>query len=145
MKINSTLRAALLAALAVLRGRLRHGALVEHDRTGAASPSSRPDGEALTAEAVRKAIMAGGSVHGWKAVGDKPGMLTLEADSGQHQVVVDVAYDAQGYQITYKSSANMNYEHSDNKTSVHPKYNKWVEDLNTEIRRAALAAQAQAN
>ncbi len=44
----------------------------------------------------------------------------LEADSGQHQVVVDVAYDAQSYQITYKSSANMNYEHSDKKTAIHP-------------------------
>lgn len=100
-------------------------------------------GKALTADDVRKAIVAGGSQHGWRAVGEQPGVLTLEADSGQHQVVVDVAYDAQGYQIKYKSSANMNYEHSDKGDSIHPKYNKWIESLNNDIHRAATRSPAQ--
>jgi len=51
----------------------------------------------------------------------------------------------QSNQITYKSSANMNYEHSDKSTSIHPKYNKWVEELNASIHHAAADAQAHVN
>ena len=144
MKINSTLRGLVLAAtLAGVAGLAiaRASQMVELGRQAIVTSDSKP----LSVPAVRQAIIAGGAVHSWKPVGDQPGVLTLEADSGQHQVVVDVAYDAQGYQITYKSSANMNYEHADKKTTIHPKYNKWVEDLNGEIRRAATNAPAQSN
>jgi hypothetical protein len=144
MKVNTPLRAVLLAAALCAASGLalaRSSNMVELGRQSIVTTDTKP----MSVEAVRKAIIAGGSVHSWKPVGDQPGVLTLEADSGQHQAVVDVAYDAQGYQITYKSSANLNYEHTDKKTSIHPKYNKWVEDLNTEIRRAALNSQSQAN
>jgi hypothetical protein len=144
MKMNTLARAVVLAAslssaagLAVARSTT----MIELGRQTAVTVDSKP----LTVDAMRKAVIAGGAVHGWKPVGDQPGVLTLEADSGQHQAVVDVAYDAQGWQISYKSSANLNYEHSDKKTSIHPKYNKWVEELNSEIRRAATNLQAQAN
>lgn len=145
MKMNSTLRAVMLAAsLATVVGLAvaRSSSMLELGRQQIVSATSTAP---LTAEAVRRAIIAGGSTHSWKAVGDKPGVVTLEADSGQHQVVVDVAYDAQGYQITYKSSANMNYEQSGTKASIHPKYNKWVQDLNSSIRSAAANVQPQAN
>jgi hypothetical protein len=144
MKMNTPLRAILLAAtLSVATGLAvaRSTSMVELGRQSAVTADAKP----MTVETMRKAIIAGGSVHGWKPVGDQPGVLTLEADSGSHQAVVDVAYDAQGWQINYKSSANLNYEHSDKKTSIHPKYNKWVEDLNTEIRHAATNMQAPAN
>lgn len=141
MKIESTLRAFVVAAfLAAASGLVaaRSSAMVELGRQSIVSA----DGKALTVDAVRKAIIAGGARHSWHAVGDQPGVLTLEADSGSHQAVVDVAYDAQGYQITYKSSANLNYEHTDKKTSIHPKYNKWVQDLNSSIRVAAQSIPA---
>ena len=144
MKMNTPLRAILLAAsLSVAAGLAvaRSTGMVELGRQSAVTADTKP----MTVETMRKAIIAGGSVHGWKPVGDGPGVLTLEADSGAHQAVVDVAYDAQGWQINYKSSANLNYEHSDKKTSIHPKYNKWVEELNSEIRRAATNMQAPAN
>lgn len=139
-----TLRAILVTvalSLATAVAVARSTSMIELGRQNAVTADARP----ITVDAMRKAIIAGGSVHGWKPVGDQPGVLTLEADSGQHQAVVDVAYDAQGWQINYKSSANLNYEHSDKKTSIHPKYNKWVEQLNNEIRRAATNLQAQAN
>ncbi len=144
MKLNSTLRVVLLAASLCAASGLavaRSSNMIELGRQSIVTTDAKP----ISVEAVRKAIIAGGSVHGWKPVGDKPGVLTLEADSGQHQAVVDVSYDAQGYEIAYKSSANLNYEHSDKKTSIHPKYNKWVAELNSEIRRAATSAQARAN
>ncbi|HEY8973324.1 MAG TPA: hypothetical protein VIN75_03845 [Burkholderiaceae bacterium] len=117
----------------------RSAEMLELGRQTIVSADSQP----LTLQAVRKAIIAGGAVHTWKPVADQPGVLTLEADSGQHQVVVDVAYDAQGYQITYKSSANMNYEHTDKRTTIHPKYNKWIQDLNSAIRSATLTAKSE--
>jgi len=141
-KTNPTLRSLLLAAaLSTAAGAVsaRSAQMVELGRQAIVTADSKP----LSLQAVRKAIIAGGAAHTWKPVGDQPGVLTLEADSSQHQVVVDVAYDAQGYQITYKSSANMNYEHSDKKTTIHPKYNKWIEDLNSAIRSAALAAKSE--
>ena len=142
MKMNSTLRGLVLAAtLAGVAGfaAARASQMIELGRQAVVTSDSKP----LNVPAVRKAIIAGGAVHAWKPIGDQPGVLTLEADSGGHQVVVDVAYDAQGWQIAYKSSANMNYEHSDNKTTIHPKYNKWIEDLNAEIRRAVLDAKTE--
>ena len=144
MMTNSALRAILLAgALATTAGvaLARSTTMVELGRQTYLTTDAKP----LGLDAMRKAIIAGGSVHSWRPVADAPGLLTLEADSGQHQAVVDVAYDAQGWQINYKSSANLNYEHSDRKTSIHPKYNKWVEELNTEIRRAASSVQPTAN
>lgn len=141
MKMNSTLRALVVAAALVSAAGLaaaRSSVMVELGRQAIVTA----DGKASTVETVRKAIIAGGARHSWKPVGDQPGVLTLEADSGSHQAVVDVAYDAQGYQITYKNSTNLNYEQSDRKTTIHPKYNKWVEDLNSSIRSAALSAQA---
>lgn len=142
MKMNSLLRATLLVASLSAAGLAvaRSSNMVELGRQ-AVSATANP----LTADAMRQAIIAGGSTHRWKPVSDQPGLLTLEADSGQHQVVVDVAYDAQGWQITYKSSVNMNYEQTDKKTSIHPKYNKWVEELNGDIGRAATNAQVSAH
>jgi hypothetical protein len=142
MMKNPTLRALLMAAaLTTSTGAAmaRSTAMIELGRQSIVTADSKP----LTLQAVRKAIIVGGSVHTWRPVADQPGVLTLEADSGQHQVVVDVAYDAQGYQITYKSSANMNYEHSDSKTTIHPKYNKWIQDLNSAIRGATLTAKTE--
>jgi hypothetical protein len=144
MKMNTFLRAAFMAAALSTAAGLavaRSTSMIELGRMNAVAADAKP----MTVDAMRKAIIAGGSVHGWKPVGDQPGVLTLEADSGAHQAVVDVAYDAQGWQINYKSSANLNYDHSDKKTTIHPKYNKWIEELNNEIRRAATNLQAPAN
>ena len=142
MKIHSLLRATLLVASLSAAGLAvaRSSNMVELGRQ-TVSASAKP----LTADAMRQAIIAGGAVHRWKPINDQPGVVTLETDSGPHQVIVDVAYDPQGWQITYKNSSNMNYEHTDKKTSIHPKYNKWVEELNADIGRAAADAQASAH
>jgi len=141
MMRKTRVRALLLAAALSAAGAAmaRSAEMIELGRQAIVTADSTP----LNAQAVRRAIIAGGAVHTWKPVADQPGVLTLEADSGQHHVVVDVAYDAQGYQITYKSSANMNYEHSDKRTTIHPKYNKWIQDLNSAIRSAALTTKAE--
>src|SRR3954468_17285255 len=106
MKINMILRAAILtAALSAVTGIAvaRSTTMIELGRQTAVTTDSRP----LSVEAMPTAIIAGGAAHGWKPGGGQPGVLTREADSGSHQAVVDVPYDAQGWQINYKNSANL--------------------------------------
>jgi hypothetical protein len=141
MNITSTIRAVLLAAsLSVVAGvaAARSSEMLQLGRQDIVATGQSP----MSVAAVRKAIIDGGARHDWKAIGDKPGVLTLEASSGEHRVFVDVAYDAKSYQITYKDSANMNFEQSATKVTIHPKYNKWIEDLSTSIRNAAIDAQS---
>jgi hypothetical protein len=94
------------------------------------------DGQPLPLDAMRKAILYGALTRRWTAVGEQPGVLSLQASNGKHVVVVDVAYDARTYDIHYKSSVEMDYEKVDGKVNIHPKYNQWVNDLSTAIRDA---------
>jgi hypothetical protein len=90
-----TLRTLLLAAaLATAAGAAmaRSAKMLDLGRQPIVAADSRP----LTVQAVRNAIIAGGAVHSWTPVADQPGLLALEADSGQRQAVVDVSCDAQG-------------------------------------------------
>jgi len=141
MNIASGFRAVLLAvSLSAAAGAAaaRSSEMLQLGRQDVVTVDQAP----LTAAAVRKAIIDGGARHEWKAIGDKPGVLTLEASSGEHRVFVDVAYDEKGYLITYKDSANMNFAQSGTRMTIHPKYNKWIQDLSTSIRNAAIDAQA---
>jgi hypothetical protein len=94
------------------------------------------DGQPLSLDAMRKAILYGGLTRRWTAVGEQPGVLSLQAANGGHIVVVDVAYDAGSYDIRYRSSVEMDYKNTDGKATIHPKYNQWVNDLSTAIRAA---------
>lgn len=94
------------------------------------------DGQPMTHDAMRKAILYGGLTRRWTAVGEQPGLLTLQASNGIHVVVVDVTYDVKSYDIRYKRSVEMRYETVDGKAVIHPKYNQWVNDLSTAIRAA---------
>jgi hypothetical protein len=139
MKTKLTLRAALVTvalSLAAAVAVARSSALREPERTEIVAIDNA---KASTPKSVRSAIIAGGAHHGWKPVADKPGVLTLTAATGGHEVTVDVHYDATSFQVKYKSSANMNEEKSGDQISVHPKVNKWLADLNEDIRSSAVA------
>lgn len=97
----------------------------------------------VTTALVRNAILAGSQHHGWKPVADAPGLMTLEAATGAHTVTVDVAYDAHGFQVKFKSSANMNQEGSGDHVTIHPHVNKWLSDLNDDILAAVQALAMQ--
>jgi hypothetical protein len=111
------------------------------------SPMTEPGRELLVStaasapqspERVRRAILQGASRHDWRVREDKPGRVTLAYEKGSHQVVVDVDYDAQGFQIRYRDSSDMNYELEDGKRYIHPNYNKWIAMLGVSIRDASL-------
>lgn len=145
MKSNLCLRSVLAAAslsfvtaLAVARS----ADLQEPQRTEIVATDGA---KASTPTLVRRAIILGGQHHGWKPVADKPGVLTLTASSGSHEVSVDVLYDEHSFQVKFRGSANMNEEKSGDKVTVHPKVNKWLSDLNDDIRSAAAEAVNKAN
>ena len=100
-----------------------------------ASAASAP----VAARDVRRAVLTGGRLHDWQLKNEAPGVLTLEAGHGTHRVTVDVNYDATGYEIKYRDSVEMNYDVEDGKPVIHPKYNKWVMDLDSAIRSEARA------
>jgi hypothetical protein len=109
------------------------------------SPMNEPGREVLvsastsapkTPERVRRAVLQGASRYDWHVREDKPGHATLEYDKGSHRVVIDVDYDADGYQIKYRDSSDMNYEFENGRRLIHPAYNKWIENLGKAIREA---------
>jgi hypothetical protein len=140
MQFNQSMRTVLVAvslSLVTALAAARSTNLQEPQRTEVVTADG---GKASTPTTVRRAIILGGQHHGWKPVADKPGVLTLMASSGAHEVSVDVLYDAHGFQVKYKGSANMNEEKSGDQITVHPKVNKWLSDLNEDIRSAAVDA-----
>ena len=87
---------------------------------------------ALTAEDVRRAIIAACAQKGWRPYEQTPGVIEAQlVVRGKHTVIVDIPYTAQNYSIKYKSSTNMEYKADSGK--IHPNYNKWVNMLNNEI------------
>jgi len=142
MKIASTLRAVLIAlslsvVVAGVAAATREAEMLQMGR----QEIPAADASTLTLAAVRSAIIEGGRRHGWRTIGDKPGVLILVAQSGEHRALVDVAYDEKGYQIVYRSSEKMNYSQAGAKVMIHPKYNRWIEGLDFSIRTALSEAQ----
>ena len=114
-------------------------AMMDPGRVTLVDPAT-PASDAATPDKVRQAILDGAKVHQWQMIAEQPGVLTLKAGSGGHSATIAVAYDATGYEITYKDSVNFNYKLGDDgKASIHSKYNKWISDLGNDIRAAASA------
>ena len=90
----------------------------------------------MTQTDMRDAILRGGKEAGWTMAENTPGKITATLVQRKHQAVVDIPYDAKGYQINYVSSVNLKAKDG----TIHPNYNKWVNRLNdiisTEIAKA---------
>jgi len=80
---------------------------------------------------VETAITKGAADRGWMAKNVAPNVTELTLDSRGHHLVVDVKYDTASYLITYKDSANMNYDPV--KYTIHKKYEKWTALLRQSI------------
>lgn len=93
-----------------------------------------PDGQPLTAEKVRHAILMGAQPLGWLVSKDAPGVLELSYNKqNKHYVVVRATYDAEGYLLRYVSSTNLNYELKAEGPEIHPNYNRWIQNMISRI------------
>lgn len=89
------------------------------------------DGQAPSVAQVRKAILMGTQPHGWVLEQDQASVMQFSyTKGGKHRAVVRFDYDASGYQLSYVSSVELNYEKSaDGSVTIHPTYNMWVRNL----------------
>lgn len=113
-------------------------ALVEPERVVvAATPDS------LTADQVKQAIVRGGAKYDWAVVREEAGKIQLKyVKQNKHEVVVDISYDATGFQVRYVNSINMKYEVVNGTAMIHPFYNTWVANLSRAISTEATALAA---
>ncbi len=91
--------------------------------------------QALAADQVKQAILAAATTKGWSIAYQPDGKLLATLNvRNKHTIVVEIAYTANSYSLTYKDSTNMNYAVVDSERVIHPNYNKWVQDLSAAIR-----------
>ena len=55
---------------------------------------------------------------------------------GEHEVVVAVDYDAEGFKISYVSSKEMDYEIKRGVAEIHRNYNRWIRNLAHDIHQS---------
>jgi len=97
---------------------------------------SRLDGQPATTEQVRQAILTGSQALGWVMFTEVPGAsvgLRYTKKQG-HSATVRIDYDAEGYQIKYVDSVELQREGSGDSARIHPAYNIWVKNLVARIR-----------
>lgn len=55
---------------------------------------------------------------------------------GKHTLVVDIAYNEKSFDITYKSSDNLNYkDKGDGTATIHRNANKWMRKIHQDIAK----------
>ncbi len=123
----------LALSLAMVAAQAREAPLVETGRVVLTTATGQ--------DAVRAAIISGGASHGWVVTQEEPGKLTLKYNNqGKHEVVLDVLFDAKGYEIKYVDSKGLNYAKTAEGTTIHPTYNRWVANLVKAIGLVSSAA-----
>ena len=84
-----------------------------------------------TGEDVRKAIIRAGSRRGWTfqdaGEGKLVGMIALR----KHRATIDVRYDKETFDITYRDSEELSY--SEGQGAIHTNYNSWIQNLAQDI------------
>lgn len=79
---------------------------------------------------IKKAIVRAGAGLGWNMKAKKSGHIVATLYLREHVAIVDIKYSKKSYNITYKSSQNLNYDG----TNIHKNYNGWVTNLNRQIQ-----------
>jgi len=79
---------------------------------------------------IKKAIIRAGAGLGWQMKAKKSGHIEGTLYLRKHVAVVDINYTKKSYNITYKSSENLNYDGK----NIHKNYNSWVQNLNRAIQ-----------
>jgi len=91
-----------------------------------------PPNPAATMEAVEKAILRAGLTLGWQMTPMGPGRVEGVLNLRRHQAVVDITYDTKAYNITYRTSTNLDYDAA--RRTIHSNYNGWIQNLEKAIR-----------
>ncbi len=88
-------------------------------------------GQQHTQADVERAILVAAQRRKWNARVVRPGLIEASTAARSHQALVEISYSATNYSVRHKQSANL--KESDG--NIHRNYNRWVGNLNKEIRR----------
>ncbi|HSS46736.1 MAG TPA: hypothetical protein VLL03_04905 [Burkholderiales bacterium] len=94
------------------------------------APVQTGSGQKASLDGMGKAITRAGVALGWQMKTVKPGNIVGTLTLRGHTAVVEVTYDTQTYNITYKDSVNLNYDGK----NIHRNYNGWIQNLDRGIR-----------
>lgn len=99
------------------------------------NPVATNSGKPMTADKVKQAILAAASSKQWSIAYQPNGkMQATLVMKGKHTIVVEVAYTAENYSLTYLSSDNMKYGEVEGVPVIHPYYDRWVREFREAIR-----------
>jgi hypothetical protein len=94
-------------------------------------------GKPTDAESVKKAIVTAGTLRNWQIAPAGDGK-TLQGsyswNKNKHTIMVKIEPGASQYSVRYADSVNMKYEVLNGIPSIHPHYNKFVDELIQSIR-----------
>ncbi len=94
------------------------------------APVETFDGRPVTMAEVEQAIARAGAALGWRTHLAEPGLIVASYRWRGYTAVVQVAFGTKTFSITYRNSANLNYDG----TNIHRTYNDWIRRLETSIR-----------
>lgn len=104
------------------------------------APVKTLSGKELTLDQTTKAIVLAGMGLKWQMDVAQPGHIIGTLNLRSHQAVVDITYNTQVYNITYKSSKNLlTVDDTGKPVGIHPNYNGWIENLDNAIRTQFIA------
>lgn len=87
---------------------------------------------------VRQAVLDNLKVRGWSVTANSPGLIQAEITvRSKFFAAVDIPYSAQGFQIRYRDSRELNYKDG----KIHRNYNRWVLMLDRGIVRELKGAR----
>ena len=87
-------------------------------------------GKKYSQDDVKTAIIRAGAQLGWQMREISPGHLVGTLNLREHMAEVDIKYTVKSYSITYRNSAELDYDGTD----IHSNYNSWVQNLDNAIR-----------
>jgi len=88
-------------------------------------------------DTVRTAIIRAGANRGWRMQPQDDGHIIARLEVREHMAEVDIHYDADSFDITYRDSENLNYDPDTG--MIHPNYNGWVQNLERDIHNELVA------
>lgn len=91
-----------------------------------------PVGFDLQSKQVKAAIVQSAINRGWSVEEVSPGVLNAKIQVRSHFAEVKIPYNNKYYSIIYLNSVNLKA----NDGNIHRNYNRWVNNLNVDIKRA---------
>lgn len=79
---------------------------------------------------IEKSVIRAGAVLGWRFKTIKKGHMEGTLTLRKHVAVIDLTFNDKEYNITYKSSQNLDYDG----TNIHGNYNGWIQNLDRSIQ-----------